>query len=90
MPGWLRFDNKHQGGGVLEAAVQAILQVRPLPPYLKFSSMGQLGVLIVFEVSVTNVKRNREKEQNEQLPSRSDRLCCQRGAFIQHGKWLAL
>lgn len=34
--------------------------------------MGQLGVLIVFEVSATNVKRNREKEQNEQLPSRSD------------------
>lgn len=53
VPGWLSFDNKLEGGGVLEAAVQAHLQVRPLPPYLKPSSMGQLGVLIVCEVSVT-------------------------------------
>ena len=83
LPGWLSFDfdNKYTGGGVLEAAVQAILQVRPLPPYLKSSSMGQLGVLIVFEVSGTNVKRNREKEQNEQLPSRSGCLCCQKTVF---------
>ena len=83
LPGWLSFDfdNKYTGGGVLEAAVQAILQVRPLPPYLKSSSMGQLGVLIVCEVSVTNVKRNRAKEQNGRLPSRSDRLCCQKAAF---------
>lgn len=83
LPGWLSFDfdNKYTGGGVLEAAVQAILQVRPLPPYLKSSSMGQLGVLIVCEVSVTDVKRNRAKEQNGRLPSRSDRLCCQKAAF---------
>lgn len=68
LPGWLSFDNKYKGGGVLEAAILATLQVRPLPPYLKPSSMGQLGVLGVCEVSVTNVKRDRKNGQNAQLP----------------------
>ena len=89
MPGWLSFDNKYKGGGVLEAAVQEHLQVRPLLPILEPSSMGQLGVLIVCEVSVTNVKRNRAKEQNGRLPSRSDRLCCQKAVSFAAGEWLA-
>ena len=40
VPGWLSFDNKYKGGGVLEAAVQAILQVRPLPPILETFKYG--------------------------------------------------
>ena len=45
LPGWLSFDfdNKYTGGGVLEAAVQAILQVRPLPPILEIFKYGAVG-----------------------------------------------
>ena len=52
--------------------------------------MGQLGVLGVCEVSVTNVKRKRVKAQNDQLPSRSGFLCCQKIALsFAAGEWLA-
>lgn len=53
--------------------------------------MGQLGVLGVCEVSVTNVKRKRVKAQNDQLPSRSGFLCCQKIALsFAAGEWLAI
>jgi len=83
LPGWLSFDfdNKYTGGGVLEAAVQAILQVRPLPPYLKSSSMGQLGVFPRSYGLRNECAASQAKWKNAQLPSRSDRLCCQKAAF---------
>lgn len=90
VPGWLSFDNKLEGGGVLEAAVQAHLQVRPLPPYLKPSSMGQLGVFPRSYGLRNECEASRAEWKNAQLPSRSDRLCCQTEAFIHHGEWLAL
>ena len=57
VPGWLSFDNKYKGGGVLEAAVQAILQVRPLPPYLSFQVWGSWVFFRVARVCRTNVKQ---------------------------------
>ena len=43
LPGWLSFDNNYKGGGVLEAAVQEHLQVRPLPPILEAFKYGAVG-----------------------------------------------
>ena len=57
VPGWLSFDNKYKGGGVLEAAVQAHLQVRPLPPYLSFQVWGSWVFFRVARVCRTNVKQ---------------------------------
>lgn len=92
LPGWLSFDNKHPGGGVLEAAVQAHLQVRPLPPYLKPSSMGQLGVFPRSYGLRNECAASQAKWKNAQLPSRSDRLCCQKAAFHspQVSGWLVI